>query len=360
MRILWLNWRDIKNPESGGAEVLTQEISSRLAKKGHEITLFTAAFKGSTTHENIDNVRIVRDGGKFTVYEKAKKYYNRNKCNFDLVIDEINVKPFLTPKYVKNLPIVALIHQISPEQFTYELPFPIGIIGRYILEKRWLSTYKDILTVTVSESTRNSLRNLGFRNLTVIKEGLSITPISQPQKKEEKPTITFIGRLKKHKLPDHAVLAFKKIKEKIPDSQMYVIGDGYLMNKLKQLRIEGVTYFGYISNKEKYRLLSQSHLVLVPAIREGWGLVVVESNAMGVPVIAYTVPGLIDSVQNGVNGLLVKSNSPNELADAAISLIMNPRKLEQLSKSSIEYSKQFDWDNTTTEFEEILLNQIRK
>ncbi|MDF0681508.1 MAG: hypothetical protein P0116_11155 [Candidatus Nitrosocosmicus sp.] len=52
-----------------------------------------------------------------------------------MVIDEINGKPFLTPKYIKDKPIVSFIHQISPEQFTSELPFPIGVLGRYYLEK---------------------------------------------------------------------------------------------------------------------------------------------------------------------------------------------------------------------------------
>ncbi|HEX5187177.1 MAG TPA: glycosyltransferase family 4 protein, partial [Nitrososphaeraceae archaeon] len=315
--------------------------------------------KGAAQYEYINYINVVREGGKFTVYEKAKKYYKENKNNFNLIIDEINVKPFLTPKYVKNIPVVALIHQISPEQFTHELPFPIGIIGRYILEKRWLSIYKDIFTVTVSDSTRTSLEELGFRKIKVVKEGLSVTPLDEPLSKVERPRITFIGRFKKHKLPDHAILAFKKIKKKIPNSQMYVIGDGYLLDKLKQIEVEDITFYGYINNKEKYRLLSQSHLVLVPAIREGWGLVVVESNAMGVPVVAYTVPGLVDLIKDGFNGLLVNPNTPDELANTAISLLSNPDKLETLCRKAIEYSRQFDWNTTTAEFEEMLLQYLK-
>jgi glycosyltransferase involved in cell wall biosynthesis len=360
MRILWLNWRDIRNPDSGGAEVLTHEIANRLAKKGHKVTLFVASFEGSNKQENIDCVNIVREGGKFTVYEKAKNYYKNNKDNFDLLVDEINVKPFLTPKFVKEIPIVALIHQVSPEQFTYELPFPIGIVGRYLLEKKWLSYYKDVSTVTVSESTRKSLAELGFRRVSVIKEGLSISPLKEPGKKEDKPTITFLGRLKKHKLPDHAILAFKKIKEQLPNSQMNVIGDGYWLEKLKHMKVKDVTFHGHISNKDKYDILSRSHLVLVPAIREGWGLVVVESNAMGVPVIAYTVPGLVDSVQNGTNGILVKPNTPDELAKAAVSLLNDSSRLKKLTETSIEYSKQFDWDTTTQQFEKVLLEKMSR
>ncbi|MDF0681507.1 MAG: glycosyltransferase [Candidatus Nitrosocosmicus sp.] len=73
MRILWLNWRDIRNPEAGGAEVLTHEISSRLSKRGHELTLFTSSYQNSLDSEVIDDVRIVRKGGRFSVYGEISK-----------------------------------------------------------------------------------------------------------------------------------------------------------------------------------------------------------------------------------------------------------------------------------------------
>ena len=50
---------------------------------------------------------------------------------------------------------------------------------------------------------------------------------------------------------------------------------------------------------------------MLPAVRQGWRLVVIESNAMGMPCIAYPVPGLIDSVRHGETGILVKENSPH-------------------------------------------------
>ena len=68
MRILWFNWRDILNPEAGGAEVYTHEIMKRLAKRGHEMTLFTSRFKGCQLNENIDGVDIIREGNKYRVY----------------------------------------------------------------------------------------------------------------------------------------------------------------------------------------------------------------------------------------------------------------------------------------------------
>jgi glycosyltransferase involved in cell wall biosynthesis len=360
LRILWLNWRDIKNPEHGGAEVLTHEIATRLVRKrDHKITLFTAHFPGALTAENVDGIHIIREGGKYTVYNKAQTYYKKNKNYYDLVIDEINVKPFLTPKFVREKPILALIHQISPEQFLYELPFPLNYIGRYYFERKWLSFYKDMTVVTVSDSSKQDLRALGFKNILIIPEGSEAIPLSAVPQKESTPTMVFIGRLKRHKRPDHAINAFNIIKNELPNAKMWIIGDGYMRTQLEKLNIKDVKFYGYVSSEIKYNLLRRAHLVLMPAIREGWGLVVTEANAMGTPVIAYNVPGLRDSIRDGETGILTKENSPDFLASCAISLLKNPGLLKNLSYNALQFSKQFDWNATADIFNEILTQMVK-
>jgi glycosyltransferase involved in cell wall biosynthesis len=352
--ILWFNWRDITNPDAGGAEVLTHEIARRLVSRwNYEITLFTSYFHNSPEQEYIDGIKIVRQGGKYGVYRSAKKFYEKGKSDFDLIIDEINVRPFLTPKFVNGQkPILALIHQISPEQFLLELPFPLSYLGRYYLEKKWLSYYKHILTITVSDSTRTDLEQLGFRRICVMPQGLSVRPLNMVGQKESHPTLAFIGRLKKHKLPHHALLAFSLIRKKIPDAKLWVIGDGYMREKLEtKFKAEDITFFGRVGPELKYNLLSRAHLVMVPAIREGWSLVVTESNAMGTPVIAYNVPGLRDSVRNGHTGMLAKENSPEGLSSSAINLLQNSNKLEEYSSNCLSFSKQFSWDISADIFE---------
>jgi len=345
MRILWYNWRDIANPAAGGAEVLTHEISKRLVKNGYQITLFCASYPSCKKDDVIDGVRIIREGGKYSVYLKAKKYYKQNEGNFDLVIDEINTRPFLTPKFVKGKPILALIHQLAREFWFYETPFPINYFGYYYLERKWLSYYKDILTATVSNSTKKDLVELGFRKILVFPEGLDVDPLPKVGQKESSPTVVFMGRLKKAKLPDHALKAFYHIKKEIPDAKLWVIGDGYMRHKLEKMKIKDVTFYGHIENEIKYNLLKKAHLILVPAVREGWGLVVTESNAMGTPAIAYNVHGLRDSVIDGQTGILTKVNSPFGLAQSAIEILKNSRLLHKLSLSSLEHSRQFSWAN---------------
>jgi glycosyltransferase involved in cell wall biosynthesis len=357
MRILWFNWRDIQNPGAGGAEVFTHEIMKRLAKRGHEMTLFTSRFKGCQLNEKIDEVDIIREGDKYTVYKEAKNYLQVYAHHYNLVIDEINTRPFFTPKLVGEKKVIALIHQLAREFWFYEIKFPLNYIGYYYLERKWLSNYKDIITVTVSNSTKIDLEEMGFKKLFVVPPGLSVTPLSTVKKKEANPTVIFIARLKNAKLPHHALQAFSIIKREIPDAKMWIIGDGYFRKKLESSKKDDVTFYGHISNEKKYELLSRAHIILVPAVREGWGQVVTEANAMGTPTIGYDVPGLRDSIRHHETGITVMEKTPAAMAQQAISLLRDSDRLFKYSRNALEFSRQFRWDNAVNLFEKILNTQ---
>jgi glycosyltransferase involved in cell wall biosynthesis len=358
-RILWLNWRDLANPDGGGAEVFTHEVMQRLVKRGHKVTLFTSQFSNAPLNEKMDSVDIVRRGHKYKVYREARDYYKKHKNDFDIVIDEINIKPFLTPKFIrKEKPVIALIFQLAKELFLIELPFPLNYIG-YNMETRWLSHYKDVPTLTISDSTKRDLEHLGFRDISVVPVGISSTPLDRVPEKEHIPTIVFIGRLKKHKRPHHAIRAFSLIKKRIPNARLWIIGDGYMRNELEGRRsLEGVTFFGRVSSQVKYQLLGKAHIVLVPSTREGWGLIVTEANSVGTPVVAYNVPGIRDSIIDGKTGILVKNGSPEDLAQTVISLFEDKDLLSTLSGNALNLSRQFSWENTADVFEKIIMQKI--
>ena len=349
MRILWFNWRDIKHPESGGAEILTHEVMRRFVQRGYKVTLFCPKLKGRPCQEEIDGINVVRGGGTYTVYSRGRSYFKRNKDQYDVVIDEVNPRPFLNPRILGGKPVLVLFHQMIREEWFYEMPFPLNYFCNFY-EKRWLIPYRQTPTLTVSESSKKDLEVLGFKKVKVIPMGISIKSLNEVRTKEQNTTITFIGRLKRHKLPDHAINAFLTIKKEIPDAKMWVIGDGYMLNELKNLGNNNVTFFGHVSNDVKYDLLSRSHLVLIPSIREGWGLIVTESNAMGTPVVAYDVNGLRDSVIEGSNGLLVKEKNPESLAKSALRILTDNTKLTMLSANALEYSRGFSWDKTADYF----------
>lgn len=353
--ILIYNWRDIKNPDAGGAEVFTHEIARRLVNKGHNITWFTAKFPGCQKEEIIDGIKIIRDGNRYTVYLKAREYYKKyfSKQGFDIVIDEINTIPFFTPKFVNNgEKIVALIHQLAREFWFYETKFPINYLGRYFFEDRWLKNYVDIPTMTVSESTKKDLIDLGFKNISIIPEGINFKPLDCVGEKEKDPTFIFVGRLKKAKLPDHAVKAFNIVKKDIPNAKLWVVGNGYYRKELEKMTGGGVKFFGAIEHQKKLDLMSRAWAILVPGIREGWGLVVTETNAMGTPAIGYNVNGLRDSI--GDTGILC-DNNPEAMAQKAFELLQNDALRERLSKSALMCARRFDWDESVREFENLLM-----
>ena len=337
----------------GGAEVFTREITARWVKAGHEVTLFTSEFPGSKPEEFLDGVRVVRAGGKYSVYGKAKRYYEKcfSKENYDVVIDEVNTVPFFTPKFVNNGErVVALIHQLAREYWFYEMPFPVSYVGYHFFEERWLKNYVGIPTIAVSESTRQDLLDLGFKRVFVVPEGLNFTPLSVVPDKAPKPIVVFAGRLKRAKRPDHAVKAFKIVKTRIPEAELWIVGDGPFKEDLEKIAGEGVRFFGKLNNVERRDLIRDVCVLVNPSVREGWGLNVIEANALGVPCVAYDVAGLRDSVKGGVTGLLVESGNVEALAEALIRVLQDDELRRSLSENGLKFAKEFNWDKTAEEF----------
>lgn len=349
MRILWFNWRDIRHPDAGGAEVLTHEVMRRLVQHGYDMTLFCPKVKGRSNREIIDGIKIIREGGEYTVYRHGRNYFKRNHDKYDLVIDEVNPRPFLNPKVLNGKPALVLFHQLIREEWFYEMPFPISYFCHFY-ENRWLLPYQSTRTLTVSESSKMDLEKIGFSNVRVIPMGVSVDPLNRLSLKENDPTVVFIGRLKKHKLPDHSIKAFLILKRDLPLAKMWIIGNGYMLDRLRKITVKDVTFYGHVENSLKYDLLSRAHVVLIPSIREGWGLIVIESNAMGTPVVAYDVNGLRDSVIDGKNGFLVREKSPEFLAKQVVKLLKDKELLRRLSNQALEYSRNFSWDKTTDFF----------
>jgi glycosyltransferase involved in cell wall biosynthesis len=357
MKILWLNWRCWLNPAMGGAEVFTYEVAKRWAASGHEVSLFTSKYPGSKDEETLDGIRIIRSGGRLTVYRQARRYYSERfkKEGFDVIVDEINTQPFSSPKFAKNNErVFALIHQLAREFWFYETPFPLNYVGYHFLENQWLKQYVEVPTVTVSESTHKDLLDLGFKHVFVVPEGLNFEPLDALPNQDLKPIVAFSGRLKRAKRPDHAIEAFELVKKKVPDAELWVFGDGPFRKTLERLSGLGVRFFGNLGNFERRELLKKSWVLMVPGVREGWGLNIIEANALGLPTVAYNVPGLCDSVKNSETGLLVEEGNIKDLAEKTISLLTDSPLREKLRVNSLNYSKQFSWEKTANELMKLI------
>lgn len=314
LRILVYNWRDLAHPHAGGAEVYTHRVARAWVAAGHQVTWFTSAVACRPSQELVDGISIIRRGGRYSVYREARRYWEQiGNGRFDLVIDEVNTRPFEAARWAGGTPVVALAYQAAKEVWFHELWWPAALLGRFLLEPTWLRRMRSVPTLTISESSRRSLQQYGLEDVSVVPAGMD--PIDIPVvARETSPTVVFVGRLARNKRPGHAVEAFRLLKEKVPDARLWVIGTGPLEEELRRHAPADVEFLGRVSEREKVDRLARAHCLVATSVREGWGLTVTEAAQVGTPTIAYDVDGLRDSVT--ASGGILSAPTPSALADA--------------------------------------------
>jgi glycosyltransferase involved in cell wall biosynthesis len=354
-RILYLNWRDIRNPEAGGAEIFTHEVTRRWVERGHHVTLLTSGFSRARPAETIDGVRVRRIGRlRNGSFHALVQWELARQSDFDFVIEGVNGIPFLTPLWRRRLPPkIALVYQLGREVWDYELPSGLATIVRW-MEPRLMRPYRDVPVVTISDSGAAELRRIGLANLFVIEPGCDPPPELGVTEKEPAPTVLFVGRLAANKRPDHAIECYRHIKASVPRARLWLVGRGPLEERLASSIPEGVDILGHLSRSDLYRRMATAHCLLVPSVREGWGLVVIEANSVGTPAVGYDVPGIRDSIQHERTGLLSAAGDPRELARQALSLLTDPDRYAVIRRAAQSRAASFSWDRTA----ELLLGLV--
>ncbi len=366
-RILILNWRDTKHVWAGGAETYVHELGKRWVQEGHQVTLFCGNDGNHSRTETIDGIQIVRRGGLYTVYFWSMMYYIfRFRGKYDLVIESVNGIPFFTPFYVTK-PKFLLIHHVHQEVFREHLPFGLSHLARFLEGVVMPIIYREQKVITVSESSKKDILKLKFyknANVEVVYPGISLENYYLADKTSY-PSLLYVGRLKNYKNIDTALRAFAEVLTKFPNSVFTIAGFGDARDRLEALAkelniISSVNFLGKVSEERKLDLLATSWLMIQPSMIEGWGITVIEANASGTTVIASDVKGLRDSVVDGKTGLLVKAEDSKMFAESIIKLIENKSFRDQLSKESIKWSQQFDWQMSANKFMNIINEVVDK
>lgn len=359
MRILILNWRDIKNPTSGGAEILTHEIAKRWVALGHEVIQFSSLFGGGLSQEAVDGVKIIRrgkaDARSFfqSVHFLAFRYYQKHfKGKVDVVIDEIHGLPFFSPFYVKERK-VALICEVAGKIWDVNFSFPFNLLGKFV-EKNYFRFYKDTSFMTISESTKKELIGMGIKNtrISILPMGINHPGNLKSFSKEKNLTLIFVGRLAKTKGIEDAIYTAASLRAQTPNIKLWVVGRGdkeyldYLKEETRKLKIgDNVIFFGFVSEEKKYELMSRAHFMLAPSIKEGWGLIVAEAGFCKTPSVVYDVAGLRDIIKNEVSGIVVKKNR-ELLPDAIKKFYQDPIRYKKIQMGAYNVSIKQDWDKT--------------
>jgi glycosyltransferase involved in cell wall biosynthesis len=362
VRILAVNWRDIKNPEAGGAEVHLHEILSQLVRWGHEATQISAGYPACLPEETIDGIRILRRGhwfdANFTIPLFARGHIKRN--GYDVVIEDINKLPFFMPLFT-GVPVVPVVPHLFGSTAFLETNALIAFYV-YCMEKFIPVVFGKNHFVVISPSTKEDLvaRGIGPERISVVLCGLDHDRYRYLDlERFERPTIVHLGRLRKYKSVGVALRAMARIREQLPDARLVIIGEGPHKQALeKDARLlglgEAIEFKGYMDHEELVEFLNRSHLLINPSPKEGWGLTVVEANACGVPVVASDRPGLRDSVLDGETGFLVPYGDEEAFAEKAVHLLRNGDEWHRMSRRAIERVGELTWDRCAAEMEELL------
>ncbi len=362
MKLLAVNWRDLKNPDAGGAEVHLHEILSRMAARGHEVTLFSANFRGGSEEETYDGIRVFRRGSwydaNYVLPFAIRSFLKENSC--DLVIEDINKIPFFLPAFVKPRVTAVVPHLFGSTVFRETNPLFGSYV--YIWERFIPFVYQSCRFVVISPSTKEDLiqRGIPHDRIEVVFCGLdhSTYRLLDGTSRFEEPTMVHFGRIRKYKSVDVLIRAFGLVRRKLNNARLLIAGDGPERPSLERLtdRLnlnESVQFLGVVETRSLVEILNRSHLFINASSKEGWGLTVLEANACGVPVIASNRPGLKDSVQNDKTGLLVDYGRPEAFAEKALELLEDPVRWRGMSEASVKWARSFTWERTANEMEKI-------
>lgn len=359
MNILVFSWRDPKHPLAGGAEQSMHEHMKGWVKAGHNVTFFSSKINGLSQTENIDGIKIIRQGYQYLgVQISAFFFYFRHRKEFNFVVDQFHGIPFFTPLYVFK-PKLAVLQEVTKEVwFKNPLTFPInlivGLIG-YIFEPFIFLFYRNCKFMVGSNSAKEDLIKFGIPsiNITIVPHGVMLPKLIPKHQITNPKMITYFGPLTPDKGIMNAISVFNILNKK-GNYKFCIIGrpetDEYYKKVMDSIErfglLDKIEFWKRPSDEEKFEILSKSYVLINPSIREGWGLVNIEANLVGTPVIAYPSQGLVDSVKHGVSGILTKSSTPENLASEIERLTSNRDEYAKLVEGSKKWASNFNWEKS--------------
>lgn len=353
MRFLMLNWRDPQNPLAGGAERVSVAYMAELARRGHEVFWFANHFPGARQNEQVRGISFFRGGGKGTSIWRAIEWC-RGQAPFDLIIDQHHGLPWYAPWWSRTN-CVAYIHEVLGPIWRNFYRWPLSTLGQ--MQEAWtLRRYRQVPFWTPSDSTRKLLIAHGVQKVKVIPNGCDAQPLASLDAKPlELPLrLITVSRLAPNKRVDHAIRAAKVLRSRGIEVQLTIVGRGdsepLLSRMVGEMGLrDSVSFAGGLTEDLKNEYLRRAHWLIHTSVREGWGLNVIEANAMGTPAIVYPVEGLVDSTVDGVTGRIVTTESPEALAEGLLNSLANKETYASLRENAWRRSFEFMWERVLPE-----------
>jgi glycosyltransferase involved in cell wall biosynthesis len=364
MKILLVEYRDITHPEAGGAEVILLEVFKRIAAAGHQVDYLCNRHGNAPAEETKDGIRYLRRGYQpYFNYFVPFVYQTELKRNgYDIIIEGIDKIPFYLPLFQRKVPVLGIIPHLFGTTVFREASWPVAAYV-YLFERLIPTVYRRSHFSVLSQSTRDDLiaRGVPAEQVHLIYSGLTQSAYHAPAQKPARvrPTLIYLGRIKKYKGIELGIQAVVRLKEKYPDIEYQIVGQGDYLDDLRQqakdLGVEkNVSFLGLKRGAEKTELLQRADVLLYTSPKEGWGLSVIEANACGTVVVASDAPGLRESVVHEKTGFLVPHGDVTALAQRLDQLLSDPQLYGQLRARAIEWGQSFTWERATRETLELI------
>ena len=373
MKILMLTWEYPPRIVGGIARVV-HDLSKRLIKDGHEVTVITYKDGEMPEFENDKGVNVYRIDNymihpnnfidwimqmNFNMIAKANELI-ANGEKFDVIHahDWLVAYAAKTLKQSYNIPLISTIHATEAGRNS-------GIhdeVQRYINDTEWLLTYESSEVIVNSNYMKCELQRLfglPFEKINVVPNGININNFNGIERDYEfrrqyamdnEKIILYVGRLVYEKGVQNLISAMPKILNGYNDSKLVIVGKGGMYDELKNqanaMEIANKVYFtGYLNSKQVQKMYKCADVAVFPSTYEPFGIVALEAMLAGVPAVVSDVGGLDEIINHGIDGMKSYAGNSNSIADSVLALLYDHKLCANISKNAkSKVKEQFNWN----------------
>ena len=373
MKILMLTWEYPPRIVGGIARVV-HDLSKRLIKDGHDVTVVTYRDGELPYYENDKGVDVYRVDNymirpnnfidwimqlNFNLVAKASEIIQK-EGKFDVIHahDWLVANAAKTLKHSFDIPLVCTIHATEAGRNS-------GVhdeTQRYINDTEWMLTYESTEVIVNSNFMKGHVQGLfglPFDKIDVIPNGINLTNFNGIERDydfrrqyaaDNEKIILYMGRLVYEKGINHLISAMPKILDNYHDSKLIIAGKGGMLDELKaqadSMGIGNKVYFtGYLNAKQVQKMYKCADIAVFPSTYEPFGIVALEAMLAGVPTVVSDVGGLDEIIQHGVTGMKSYAGNANSLADSILTLLYDHQLATTVVKNAkAEVKELYNWN----------------
>jgi glycosyltransferase involved in cell wall biosynthesis len=347
VRAAFLAWRDLAHPQAGGSEVLVDRLARGLRERGWDVVVVCASPVATRDYE------VVANGGAYSQYVTAPLRMPR-RPRPDVIVDVSNGIPFFSPLWQRS-PVVCLTHHVHAGQWQRTFPRPVAALGWFLERRAVPLVYRRQHFVAVSPSTVDDLMRTGVKRaqISTITNGVDLEPSRHRGELAEQPRFVAVGRLVSHKGVDRVLDAWRVV-EPLVGGELVIVGDGPERARLEADAPAGVRFVGRVGDVDKRALLRSAWALVHGAHHEGWGIVIMEAAAHGVPAIGFDVAGVRDAIIGEQTGLV--ATDIDVFAQQWIRIASDGGLRDRLGAAARERASDLGWSRTIDDFAAIAID----